>query len=50
MKRSAAKEEDEELIKKIKQGKDVERNERQLKITEEMNKRNHKDIGISPAW
>ena len=35
MKRSAAKEEDEQLVKK---GKDVERNERQIKNLEERNK------------
>lgn len=46
-KRSAAKEEDEQLVKKIKLGKDVERNERQIKNLEEMNKGNHKEKGIS---
>ena len=35
-KRSAAKEEDEQLVKKIKLGKDVERNERQIKNLEDM--------------
>jgi len=37
-KRSAAKLEDEELVKKIKRGQDFERNERQRKELEEMNK------------
>ena len=37
-KRSAAKLEDEELVKRIKRGQDFERNERQRKDLEEMNK------------
>jgi len=39
-KTSAAKEEDEQLVKKIKLGEVVERNERQIKNLEEMNKGN----------
>ncbi|KAL9976790.1 hypothetical protein ACROYT_G014124 [Oculina patagonica] len=40
-KRSAAKLEDEDLVKKIKRGEDVERNKRQKKELEEMNKEHY---------